>query len=245
MADLRDEIPEIDPDKSAATDYALIALDTFVPVVGGAIADLSRGMLARKAEERQNEFNTLVATEVAKISERVNELTPEAILESDEFMAAYSAASRVAAESDSKAKRARLARALSKMGPWENISRDRRARFFTLVMRYSDLHVFLLRYFRDPPAWLRQNAPKWQPGRYMMAGIETVLGEHVFRGERDWKETIQPILGEITADGLGQVPLGTTMSEDGTVQKRTSSLGDQFLDFIGADDSLGEALPPV
>lgn len=154
------------------------------------------------------------------------------MVESDEFMAAYAKVSRVAAGTESAEKRQRLAAALTHMGPWSSVDPTRRQHLIDLVVTYDDLHVFLLRYFRDPPAWLRANAPEWRPGKYMMAGIESVLGDFVFTDGTDWRPSVAAALARFPLDGVAEVPLQVGMTDAGTVQKRTTAFGDQFIDFI-------------
>ncbi|MGY4856859.1 hypothetical protein [Cryobacterium sp. AP23] len=226
-------VPESNPDKDALIDYGLTAVNAFVPIVGSGIADLARGIIARKSEERQHAFDTLVALEVTRLAEQVAGITPQSMVESDEFMAAYAKASRVAAETESADKRQRLAAALTRMGPWSSIDPTRRQGLLDLVATYDDLQIFLLGYFRDPTAWLTANAPDWRPGKYMMAGIDTILGDYVFTNGTDWRPSVTTALARFPLDGVADVPLQASMTDAGTVQKRTTSFGDQLLDFIG------------
>jgi len=230
--DLISAVPASNPDRDAMTDYALTAASALLPIVGGAISDTARGMISRKAEERQHQFDTLVALEVTRLAERVEDITPQAMVESDEFMAAYAKVSRVAAETESIEKRQRLAAALTHMGPWSGIDSTRRHDLLNLVARYHDSDIFLLRYFRNPVTWLSENATGWQPGRYELAGIGTILGDYVFAGQSDWRPSVDASISRFEADGVANVPMGTTMSESGTVDRRTTAFGNQLLDFI-------------
>jgi hypothetical protein len=231
MNDLREEVPDHTPDKDALIGYGLAVVGA-LPVFGSVIADISGGMLAQKREARQHEFNNSVAAAVEELSGRVNGLSPETLVASSEFLAAYEKVTRVAAETASDVKRARLARVLSNMGPWNDIEETKRQQFLDLVTRYDDIHVFLLRYFRAPTKWLEANAPLWDPNKYMMAGIGTILGEHVFRDFPDWTQTVEPVLAVLKADGLTDVSLHTSMSSQGTVEARNSQRGNDFLRFL-------------
>lgn len=230
--DLVSSVPTSNPDKDALTDYGLTAVSALIPVVGGAIADATRGIIARRAEERRHEFDVMLAEAVTDLTGRVEDITPQSMVDSDEFMAAIAKVSRVAAETESVEKRKRLATALTHMGPWSAIDPTRRQHLLDLVARYDDLDIFLLRYFRDPVAWLVENAETWQPGRYMMAGIQTILGDFVFPGQDGWQPSVSASISRFQADGVADVPLKTMMSDSGTVEKRTTMFGEQLLDFI-------------
>jgi len=225
-------LPEYHPDRDAGIDYGLTAVNAFIPIVGSGLADLARGIIARKAEERQHEFDTLIAVEVTRLAGLVEGITPQSMVESDEFMAAYAKVARVAAETESTKKRQRLAVTLTQMGPWSTVDPTRRRDLMDLTAVYDDLHVFLLGYFRDPAAWLRANAPAWRPGKYMMAGIDTVLADYVFTDGTEWRPSVTAAVSRFSMDGVADVPMNVSMSDAGNVQKRTTAFGDQFLSFI-------------
>ena len=230
-SDLVGAIPEHSPLDAAASDTGYAVIRT-VPVVGGLVADLAQGAIGRRADARRHDFDVLVATELEKVRVRVGELSPEYILDSDEFMAAYAKASRVAAESDSTEKRARLARVLGQMGPWSDVVKSRREYFFDLVLRYDEIHILLLQIFRNPREWLAEHDSGWKPDTWMMAGISTLLTTYVFVDKPDWQSTVGPVVAALAADGMSQIPLTTMMSEDGIVSARNSELGNGFLSFI-------------
>lgn len=232
MGDLVASVPDHDPDKDALIGYGLAAVG-MLPLFGSAIADISGGMLAQRRETRQFEFNVGVAEAVEDLASRVDGLTPETLMNSDEFIAAYEKASRVAAETASRDKRARLARVLAHMGPWGGLDDTTRSQFLDMVARYDDLHVLLLRFFRDPSGWLVANAPEWQPGQYMMVSISTILGRFVFPVASDWQSTVGPVIATFASDGVAQVPISTSMTEQGVLEKRTYPRGDEFLQFVG------------
>lgn len=158
-------VPELNPDRDALLDFGLTAVSA-IPVLGGVIADLSRGMLVRKSEERQFEFNVRVAQQIDLMSQAVVGLTPQLIVESDEFMAAYERTARIAAESSSLDKRARLARVLQDLGPWSGLSKGKREYFLRLASEYSDHHILLLMFFREPALWLTRHVAQWDSSGY-------------------------------------------------------------------------------
>lgn len=229
MSDLISAVPPNDPDHDAVVDYSLIGV-SFLPIAGQPIAELVRGSIARREAERQYDFNVKVATALDALVDR-SVWTVESVLDSDDFMAAVSKGSRAAAETASDAKRERLAAAAAMSGPWFDMEPTRKMQFLDMVTRYEDIHVLLLTYFRDPRAWLAMNS-NWQPGRYMTAGISTMLGEYVFADAPSWQEVVGPVLAEFVADGVAQVPINTTMSESGLLEPRTYPRGNDFLDYI-------------
>lgn len=231
MESLDDLVPEHDPVKDAALSVGSALVGT-IPVVGGAIGQVGAGLIASRQAARQHEFDQAVARVLEDLAQQVEELTPQAILDSDEFMAAYSHASRVAAETASKGKRERLASALRHAGPWSSVPNDRRTRFLTLVAEYEDIDVAVLHYLASPEMWLLAHSA-WKPGRYLMVSMISVMDEHFFAEHEDWKSYLPQTLSRLTRDGLvvdsGWNTIGT---ESGTISTRTTTLGDAFLAFL-------------
>jgi len=201
MTDLRDKVPKSDPDKDAAADYGLTALSALVPVFGTAIADLTRGILDRKAEERRHEFNAAVADELDALAKRVEELTPAAILQSDDFLAAYATAIRVASETASQSKRRRLARALASMGPSQMLPPYRKDFYFGLATRYSDVHIAVLKFLRNPRPWL--DAPRRASWGAELPGWLWV-GVRLFPDADgdELRDSLTPVSNDLVSDGL-------------------------------------------
>jgi hypothetical protein len=166
MANLRELVPDSNPDKDALIGLGLDLTSALVPFAGSFIADVSRGMLDRQAAAQQHEFNVAVVDAFTVLAQSVEGLTAEAILGSSEFVSALAKASRYASESDSRFKRRRLAWAAAQSGPWSDVSKQKRAFFLARAADYSDIHVFLLKYLRDPIAWHTEHSPNWSADKY-------------------------------------------------------------------------------
>lgn len=229
--ELRNSLPDPNAADEIVTNVGLAALSS-VPIVGPFIAGLTQSAVSHRAAVRQADFDHLVVLELNDLGGRVDGITAESILESDAFMAAYSKAARAAAETASSEKRERLARALSRMGPWVTLDEARKQLLFNLVARYDDLHFQLLDYFSNPVEWIQRENPEWQPDATGMGGITGPMNLFLFPGVPNWEATVHPIVAEMEGDQTMSVPLNSSMSSAGTVQKRTSSLGDALLEFV-------------
>lgn len=236
---LADLVPGQHPVADGVSTVVFAALSA-VPVVGGPVVEIASGVLASRQTARQYEFNTAVATALQRVVEEVDGLTPVAIVESDEFMAAYERASRAAAETASAQKRTRLATALRHAGPWSSLREMRRAQLLEFVMRFDDLHFAMLQFFADPRAWLRANVPDWEgPRGWGTSTIGALLGEYYFPDMPGWLEAVSPVLSELKDAGLlDNAPLSIGMTPEGTVQERTKPLGDELLAFVQDESAL-------
>ena len=231
-----ERVPGHDRLQETVTTAGLTAISA-VPVLGGPVATAVTGFLAERQAHRQHEFNVYVAQGLDQIVERVDGLTPEAILESNEFMAAYEKASRAAAESASDDKRQRLANVVANMGVWSGFPEAQRTQLLNLVVEYDDLHVFLIRFFTDPAAWLRTNVPEARSENVIPSSISHVLGEWVFTDQPNWRVIVEPALAKLKSDGLLDVPLFVSMTGAGAIEPRTTPFAQTFIKFVTEEDS--------
>jgi hypothetical protein len=171
MANLHQLVPSSNPDKDALIGLGLDLTSALVPFAGSFIADVSRGMLDRQAAAQQHEFNVAVVDAFTELAQSIEGLTAEAILGSNEFLSALTKASRYASESDSHSKRRRLAWLAAQSGPWSDVSKQKRTYFLARAADYSDIHVFLLKYFRDPIAWQTEHSSHWSLDEYRIADL--------------------------------------------------------------------------
>lgn len=209
----------------------LAALST-IPIAGPFLANATQSAMAIRENARRAEFDRLVIERLERISADVAGITPESIISSDDFAAAYAKSSRVASETASKRKREYLARALGQMGPWNDIDVSRKHLLLDLVARYEELHIRLLDYFRAPILWIKKGTPQFQVDGGGIGGVSGPIGTYMFPGVPDWDATVVPALKTLENDSLANVPWTTTMSTEGTFQSRTTPLGDALLAFI-------------
>ena len=231
-SELREAIPDPDPDKSALADFGLAALAAFVPG-GGAISDLARGSMARRDSERRKEFDLLVVAKLEEFAAAHSGITPTDVLDSDEFMAAYAKASRIAGETSSQSKRALLATALTHCGPWDFSSEPvLRMRFLDIIERSEEQHVFLLKFLADPMSWITANQPGFFRTNFALLTLQTVVSNVVMPTTTDGM-TLQAILRDISSDGLAEFNLSAGMTLEGVLAPKTTALGNAFLAFLG------------
>lgn len=117
---------------------------------------LAHAVASRQAE-RQHQFNVLVARELAKAVERIDDTwTIEDLVTSDEFLAGLTTVQRAASETASESKRQRLAVAATNCGAWAPFSEQDRELFLRLVQHLTDMQVWLLPFLIDnSDSWYR------------------------------------------------------------------------------------------
>jgi hypothetical protein len=243
MSDLNDLVPPHEPSEDVLAFAGRAAL-SMVPLVGQLAADTLAHALETRQAERQHEFNVAIARELEHVIAQLDSSPSlDSIVRSDDFIAAVTRAQRAAAETSSEQKRQRLAAAVSNGGAWAPFSAAEREQFTRLITDFDALHIWLLHYFSDPAAWLKAHDFYTQHSNIMMGGIETPL-QSVFNAPRStWVEPVRQAAADLDRNGLGSIPLTTSMSSEGIFAPRTSTKGHRFLLFLNEPDSLAAETP--
>lgn len=231
MSEIENDLSDatIPPDRygTALTTMGMAAVG-LIPVVGGAVQTLVQGTLGQRQAEREANFAQRVARRLQALEDVPS---PEDVLDSDEFVAAWTKAQRIAAETANVSKRERLARVLARTGPWGPYDREDRQILLDLATRYNEEHIALLDFFRDPPTAIRRDHPRWQM-HYMQASPMTLVRELLYADNPAALARVERIGAELERDGTFMGGLNTGMSANGMLSKRTTDLGDRLLDSI-------------
>ncbi|MCG5529073.1 MULTISPECIES: hypothetical protein [Halorhodospira] len=191
-----------------------------IPVVGGAAAELFQNIVQPPLERRRAEWMAGLGERLQQLEEAGLDL--EDLKENDEFISAAMYASQLALRTHSEEKREALRNALTNIAVGQAPEEAMQHVFLNLVDTLTELHVRILRLFQGPTP----------PQNMSMGGLSSVLEHNMpeMRGRRDlydqlWKDLY--LRGLVNTDGLH-----TMMTGQGLAQKRTTGLGDAFLQFI-------------
>lgn len=201
-----------------------------VPLIGSVAAEAIAHAMDARQMQRQHDFNVAVAQALARVDDGTLKL--DDIVRSDDFIAGVTRAQRIAAETASERKRVRLANAVANEGSWAPFSRSEREQFSRLVGEFGELHIWLLHYFVDPAAWLKNRDRFDGFANIVMAGIGAGLSAAFEQPETTWGDPVRQAAGGLDRNGLASIPLTTTMSPDGIFSPRTSTKGTRFLAFL-------------
>ncbi len=102
--------------------------------------------------------------------------------------------------------------------------------FLNLIDSFTPLHLQILHLYHDPAGWFTRNN-KTAPN-LMMGSLHSVVFA-AFPDLKDKKDLLDVIWSDLLSAGLHRTSeLGVSMSGSGLLTKRTSALGDAFLEFI-------------
>lgn len=191
-----------------------------IPVVGGPAVELFQYVVQPPLERRREAW-------MAEVGEKLRELEIQGMkledLQTNErFVSAVMYASQVALRTHQRAKLDALRNAIIHVAKGQAPDEAIQHLFFNFVDSLTELHLQILRVFQLP-------AP---PPSMSMGGLANVLEFNIpeLRSRRDiydqfWRDLYSR--GLVNTEGLH-----VTMSGSGLAQKRTSGLGDAFLQFI-------------
>jgi hypothetical protein len=224
-------MPESSPARDIATAAALGLVGSLPGL--GAISATAQAALSAAARQRDEEWWAMVSARVAHLERQLDRVLQ---FDDPQFVAAAYRLSRAAQETADDAKRRALAAILADSGSWSTLPADDRERLEQLVRELSGRDIVVLHAFQDPRGWVEAREPGAAAGyeSMMMGSTGSFVDQHLARGLATSGASLRTTISGLQRRGLVEVPLSTTMTGGGILQKRTTSAGDELLAFIGA-----------
>ena len=203
-----------------------------IPVVGAAASELFTVILAPPLETRRVEWMNDVAERLKELEER-GELNLEDLQDNETFITTVMQASQAAIRNHQSEKREALRNAVLNAALPHAPEESLQQHFINQVDTFTVWHIRLLDLFKDPSAWF-----KWE--REELSGAPSVgILEHLITAAwpelKDQKDFLNVVVQELETKGLCKSSgLRTSMSPRGVHDKRTTRMGDAFLEFITA-----------
>ncbi len=191
-----------------------------VPVIGGPAAELFQNVIQPPLEKRRVEWMQEVGEKLRELEE--NGLNIEELQENEEFVSAVMHASQIALRTHQNEKLQALRNAILNVAKGQALEEALQNVFLNLIDSFTELHLRILKLFQNP-----EPLPNLS-----MGSLSNVLEHNIpeLRGRRElydqiWKDLYSR--GLVNTDGLH-----VTMTGQGLKQKRTTEIGDAFLQFI-------------
>lgn len=202
-----------------------------VPVVGSPAAELFAQVVAPPLEKRRNAWMEEVAEGLRTLESKGTDI--EALRDNDEFIDIVMVASTAAIKTASAEKLTALRNSVINTAAGQTPGESLAQMFISFVDSFTDWHLKVLKLFQNPAAWARAHAhdfgsPYASSLASTLVSAYPELHDHRALYDQVWKDLHQR--GLVNTDSLSGM-----MTASGAMAKRTSDLGDQFLDFIEAD----------
>ncbi len=204
-----------------------------VPLVGGPANELLGLVFGDPYQKRHQKWCEVVASVLNYLVNKKG-IPIEDLQENEVFISAVANASQIALRNHQKEKREALRSALINSVASETLDESLLNQFLNYIDILTVWHIRILRAFRSPQ-------PRKQDERY--SPISTSLAEvleETYPELHGKRSTYDVYWRDLYARGLVNTDNLHGATSQGAYSKRTTELGDQFLDFISHPEAEGE-----
>jgi len=201
-----------------------------IPFGGTAAVELFNKIVSPPLERRRDQWRE-------RVGERLNALEASGVIDTDAlqhdeaFVTVMMHASQAALRNHDEEKLQALRNAVLNAAMPAPIDESVQQMFVNYVDEFTVWHIRLLHLFHDPVAWFRTN--NVEPPTFAMSSSLDRLIAAAYPDLKRRGDLWELITTELNAKGLfSGTNLRTMMSADGAFQKRTTDLGDEFIQFI-------------
>jgi hypothetical protein len=202
-----------------------------IPLVGAPASELLNMIVLPPLERRRNKWAEDIG-EALRVLEERKEVSLESLGQSDEFIDVVLEATRIALKTSSQEKKEALKNAILNTALGEVPDESLQSMYLSYVDTLTVWHIKLLDLFSHPPGYIAKHNVASPVGTRTMGTLGHLV-EGVFPeldGKRDiydliWKDLYSKALVDTDA-------LHVLMSVNGLFAKRTTEIGNLFLDFI-------------
>jgi hypothetical protein len=222
-----------DPPKETVGDHAHTLTRAglgSIPLVGAAAQELFQKLITPPLEKRRQKWIECIAEGLRHL-ESQQLLSIEQLSENDAFIDAVMFASQAAIKTSQEEKREALKNAVLNSALPDPPDDSRQQIFIGLVESLTVWHLKILRFFSDPAKAFAEQAKT--PPQYSIGGSLSQLLTAAYPELANERELYDLIGKDLYGNGLmGTDGFHGMMTGSGVYNKRTTSLGDQFLAFI-------------
>jgi hypothetical protein len=156
---LKPDQPIAPAPEPSAFDYGLAVANVSAigfPYLGPGVALLDI-ITAPLRGKRMTDWCEEIRLRVNDLSQKVEGLTPASLATNDGFISAFAQATQAVWRTHQREKLDALRNAVLNVAVGIEPNADRQQQFLSLVDRFSDLHLILLRFFADPAAYFQKS----------------------------------------------------------------------------------------
>lgn len=228
---------DLTPPASEPSDLAhaaAIALVGQIPIVGAAAAVIVGYLVSSPLERRRTKWTEDVANAIREIRAKQGR-TIDDLRNDERFIDAVMQATQIAIRTSQEEKLAALKYAIVNVAASNSLDQSVEHMFLCWIDDLSAWHLRLLRLLSDPKGWFRESGQP-VPEHHITSSIIGLIGESlpVLSGQRELCQQVVRDLNNRGLSGIDDRNLFTAMSADGAYRKHTTSLGDQFLQFVSS-----------
>lgn len=204
-----------------------------IPFLGAAAIEVFNWLLAPPIQKRRDEWMRVVAERLQELEEE-GEIDFEELANNEVFTTTMLQASEIAIRNHHEEKLEALRNAVVNASLPNPPDESKQLIFLNFVDTFTVWHIRMLRLFQNPKNWFEVNGK--QPPSFAISSSLSQLLIVAYPEMKNERALYDLIANELEGKGL---LLGggmhTMMSATGAFQKRTTSLGDEFIHYITID----------
>lgn len=195
------------------------------------VSEILKFLFDDPAMKRRDDWIQSLAERIQKLEE--NNINIEDLKDNENFISAVFYASSIAVKTHSKEKHAILLNALTNTALVASADETKQTIFLNLINEFTDLHALLLEFFHNPEEKITQleNSfnTKFRSGSFMQ------LLKEYYKDKHFDEEILELVVNSLYSNKLITINnqnITTNMTRDGLLTKRTTTTGDEFINFI-------------
>lgn len=213
--------------KKDAIHLLLTGSASLVPIVG----DIIKFIFEDPAMKRRDDWIQSIANRVQKLEE--NNISIENLKDNENFISAVFYASSIAVKTHSEEKHKRLLNALTNTALTPSIDETKQTIFLNLINEFTELHILLLEFFYNP----NEKVIQLESSNNIIFNNNSFLQvlKDYYKDKLFNDEVLKIVINTLYSNNLISINndrMSTTMTRDGLLTKRTTNIGDEFIEFI-------------
>jgi len=203
-----------------------------LPIVGALASELLGLIVTPPLEKRRSEWMESIGNGLLELEQKMN-IVLEDLQNYDKFIDAAMDATQIALRTSEKEKLEALRNALLNSALPNSPDESIRKMFFSFIDTFGVFHIKILELFQNPRKWFPKHGIQYPD--IIMSGALSHLIEKAFPTLRNNREFYDQIWKDLYLRGLVSTDgLHTMMTASGVEAKRTTGIGDAFLNFISS-----------
>ena len=237
MANKNDFKPPNLSAKDRAHSLVKVALSA-IPTIGGPASELFAAIIIPPIENRRQTWMEEVGKSLTELLSK-NLVTYDDLSINEIFLDTVLQATQIAMRTTDKDKREALRNAILNAALPSSLNESLQLIFLELIDQFTPWHLHLLKLLQNPASWVKPHDN--DNNLYYIHGISEILERDFpeLKGKSDFYDLIW---GDLSQKRLVSINnLHTVMTAKELQEKRTTNLGDQFLQFIENPEILDSA----
>lgn len=221
------------PPKAGSGDVGYAAVKagiSMIPYAGAPASELLGLIVTPPLEKRRSEWMESIGNGLLELEQKMN-IVLQDLQNNDKFIDAAMDATQIALRTSEKEKLEALRNALLNSALPNSPDESIRKMFFSFIDIFGVFHLKILELVQNPRKWIPKHGMQLQ--EIVMSGDLSHLIERAFPMLKNKREFYDQIWKDLYLRGLVSTEgLHPMMSADGVMTKRSTGIGDAFLDFI-------------